>query len=107
MANEQYNGMDFHANMQELEKLYVGMESFLDLKNKLSDATKLICSLQNSIATTNDWVGNGKNECATVLMLLAEYSSLLCGEPSTAVDIQTDNRALNCKELCDRESVYI
>lgn len=60
-----------------------GLGEFIkNLKSVQTDITNVcdkIVSFQQTIQTTQDWVGNGREECAAFLCLLAQYSGLLAG----------------------------
>ena len=81
MGLANYYGKELYVDTNKLNNVanLAYQASFTRLKNMLNDIHDKICSLQGEVAATSDWVGNGREECAMVLMVLAQYCESLGG----------------------------
>jgi len=84
MGVSAYFGKEMHVESINLSnKNTTNSISIKKLKDQLNAVNSDICILQEKIATSNDWVGNGRDECAMVLMVLAKYCEGLGGDNGT------------------------
>lgn len=89
-------GLEVIANTDKIGDLIASIET---LQSDMQLVTERISKLQNSIETDECWKGNGKSECAYVLMLLAQYSAYLSGREISISDGICDNSALCAKSV--------
>ena len=68
--------VDFRINADEMQEFISNMET---IKADMLDMTSQIVSFQTLIQESTSWIGNGREECAAFLSLIAKYCSLIAG----------------------------
>lgn len=74
MAKKQ--GVDLIIDSEGIEQL---ISNVTGLKADLEKIYRDITDLQEEIAVSNEWLGNGKDEEAAFLNLISQYAAHLCG----------------------------
>ncbi|MFT3984221.1 MAG: hypothetical protein QM697_09940 [Lachnospiraceae bacterium] len=69
--------IDFKADEDGLDEFIANVKT---VQTDMQNACDKMIAFQQLIQTTQDWVGNGREECAAFLCLLAQYSGLLAGK---------------------------
>lgn len=62
------------------EKFSTLISDFEKLRDNLQEVCEDICAIQRDICTSTDWIGNGREECAVYLALVAKYCGCLCAK---------------------------
>ncbi len=89
-------GLEVYMSVEGIDKLIQAIKS---LQSEMQNITMDMASLQKNVSGTRGWIGNGKEECAQVLLLLTKYCSYLSGREINIAGNVCDNSALSNKSV--------
>lgn len=101
--NTSYGGVEVSTEVKLMNTYITELEN---LKNDMQDCTDELSSLQQNISNDSGWVSNGKEECARVLLLLAQYSALLSNRELDICGGVCNNASLNSKNVTGENEHY-
>ena len=95
---------DFRANDDMMSLFIIRMNA---LRESMITTTDHIVQFQKTIYESEDWIGNGKEECAALLSLISKYAGLISGSDVVVTDSGSTSVLAGKEATGSNEHIYV